>query len=232
MIRILCLFLGYVFGIIQTGFIVGKIKGIDVRDYGSKNSGTTNVLRTLGFKYALIVFSGDAFKCIVAVLTCSLLLGNQYPDIIRILQLYTCVGVIIGHNYPFYMGFKGGKGIAATAGFVISLCFQIPCGWQLVVLGLIVFFGTCAISHYVSLSSILLYASIVIEIIIMGERGYLGFDTVTDRPLLTEYYIIMFLLMCLAMWRHKTNIVRLINHTERKTYLFAKPELNISEDKK
>lgn len=229
MIRLLCLLLGYIFGIIQSGFIVGKIKGIDVREYGSKNSGTTNVLRTLGFKYALIVFGGDALKCIIAVLLCALFFGGNYSDILRILQLYTCVGVIIGHNYPFYMGFKGGKGIAATAGFVISLCFQIPCGWQLVILGIIIFFGTCAITHYVSLSSIVLYLSIVIEIVIMGETGLLGFDKAVSRPMLTEYYLLVVFLFGLALWRHRTNIVRLFNHTERKTYLFAKPELDLKK---
>ena len=66
--RIICLVLGYALGLIQTGYIVGRLKGIDIRDYGSKNAGTTNVLRTLGTRYGILVLLGDAFKCVIAVL--------------------------------------------------------------------------------------------------------------------------------------------------------------------
>lgn len=224
--RVLCLALGYVFGLIQSGYIIGKLKGIDVRQYGSKNAGTTNILRTLGLKYAVWVFVIDALKCIVAVLVCKMIFQNLYSDIIKLLQIYTCLGVILGHNYPFYMGFRGGKGIAATGGFVISYCFQLPIGYQLLILGLITFFVTFFIFHYVSLSSLLLYVSILIEVIIIGEAGYLGFPPESNRMYLCEYYLIVFILTVIAFVRHKENIKRLLSKSERKTYLLQKPEIS------
>lgn len=229
MIRLLCVLLGYAFGLVQTGYIVGKIKGIDIREHGSKNAGTTNILRTMGLRYALIVFAFDAFKCIAAVLVCKLLLGNAYPDIVRLLQIYTAAGVILGHNYPFYMNFKGGKGIAATGGFVISFIWQIPNGWILVVLGLITFFGTFFITHYVSLGSLLIYVGLIIEIVIMGSKGLLGFPEAISQRCLAEYYAILVFLAILACIRHKENIKRLVRGCERKTYLTGRPEIDVNK---
>lgn len=231
MIRVLCVILGYVFGLFQTGYIIGKCKEIDVRQYGSKNAGTTNVLRTLGLKYALIVFVGDALKCIIAVVVCKLLLVNEYADIIHLLQLYTCFGVILGHNFPIYMSFRGGKGIAATSGFIISYCFQVDIGWQLLILGLLTFFITFFISHYVSLGSLLIYVFLMAEVIIIGERGYFDFPENINRACLIEYYGILFIMLCIAFIRHRENIKRLIAGNERKTYLFSKPEIDTRKEK-
>ena len=124
MARVICLILGYALGLIQTGYLVGKAKGIDIRNYGSKNAGTTNVLRTMGAKYGALVLLGDALKCIVAVLITKAVFISSYPDTICLLMLYSAAGVILGHNFPFYMNFKGGKGIAATAGLAISYFFS------------------------------------------------------------------------------------------------------------
>ena len=120
MIRVVCLLIGYVFGLFQTAFFLGKAKGIDIRQHGSGNSGTTNTLRVLGTKAGLIVFLGDCLKAIIAVCLVRFLFSETYPDLEYLLCLYTGAGVILGHNYPFYMNFKGGKGIAATAGMVIA----------------------------------------------------------------------------------------------------------------
>lgn len=98
----------------------GKTKGIDIRKYGSGNAGTTNALRVLGTKAGLIVFAGDCLKCIIAVCITRALFSTGHPENIYLLCLYTGAGSIIGHNFPFYMGFKGGKGIAATAGLILS----------------------------------------------------------------------------------------------------------------
>lgn len=134
MIRIVCLLIGYVFGLFQTGYFYGKAHGIDIRQHGSGNSGTTNALRVLGTKAGLIVFAGDCLKCMAAVWLVRLLFGGSYHSIIYLLCLYTGAGAILGHNYPFYMHFKGGKGIAATAGMVLSFH-----PW-FVVTGVVVFF--------------------------------------------------------------------------------------------
>ncbi|MBR4719227.1 MAG: glycerol-3-phosphate 1-O-acyltransferase PlsY [Lachnospiraceae bacterium] len=228
--RILCLVIGYVFGLIQTGYIVGRANGIDIRDYGSKNAGTTNVLRTMGKKYGVLVLLGDALKCIIAVLLVIYIFGNRYSDIICLLALYTSAGVILGHNFPFYMNFKGGKGIAATLGMALSYCFLIRHGILVTVIGFGMFLVIFFITNYVSLSSIVGYITLLIVIIIFGERGSYHFPTGSNRALLIEYYIVFGILTVMAVYRHKENIKRLLAGTERKTYLKSKPEIEVKKD--
>ena len=224
--RILCILIGYACGLIQTGFLIGKIKGIDIRNYGSKNAGTTNVLRTMGAKYGILVFIGDALKCVLAIELCRLIFQNRCNDIIQLLQLYGAFGTILGHNFPFYMKFKGGKGIAATAGLIISM------GSPFILAGFITFFTVYFITYYVSLSSIILYFVIFIEIIICGEIGFFNFPEAISRQSLNEFYIIFGVLLFLALFRHKDNISRLIHKKERKTYIFGKPELDLYNNEK
>ncbi len=212
MSRVICLLLGYAFGLFQTAFFYGKAHGIDIREHGSGNSGTTNALRVLGTKAGLIVFAGDCIKCILAVCLCRVIFKESQADILYLLCLYTAAGAILGHNFPFYMGFKGGKGIAATAGLILSLHpFFIP-------MGVILFFGTFFTTHYVSLGSLLVYLGFVTEIIICGQCGVFGMS----QAALIEMYIVAFLLAIMAYWKHRENIVRLLHGEERKTYLFKK----------
>lgn len=104
--RIICLVIGYAFGLFQTAYFYGKAHGIDIRKHGSGNSGTTNALRVLGTKAGLIVFAGDCLKCMLAIFLTRILFGGSHEDIIYLLALYTATGVILGHNFPFYMNFK------------------------------------------------------------------------------------------------------------------------------
>lgn len=224
--RLICILIGYACGLIQTGYIIGKLNGIDIREYGSKNAGTTNVLRTMGAKFGILVFIGDALKCILAVEICRLIFKNSCADTINLLKLYGAFGTILGHNFPFYMKFKGGKGIAATAGLIISL------GPPFVLLGFIAFFTVYFLTYYVSLGSILLYVSLFVEIIIFGELGYFNFPPEIARRTLNEFYIVFAILFVLALLRHKENIKRLIHKTERKTYVFGKPELDLYSNEK
>ncbi len=213
MIRILCLVIGYVFGLFQTAYFYGKSKGIDIREHGSGNAGTTNALRVLGTKAGLIVFAGDCLKCIIAVVLVRILFGNTYEDMIYLLCIYTAAGAILGHNFPFYMGFKGGKGIAATAGFVLSFHPSfIP-------VGLIMFFGPFFLTHYVSLGSLLVYVGFVTQLIISGQLGLFGN---MSQAHLIEMYVVALLLAVMAFWKHRANIVRLIHGEENKTYLSKK----------
>ncbi len=101
MIRVICLLIGYVCGLFQTAFIYGKMNGIDIREYGSGNAGTTNALRVLGTKAGLIVFAGDALKCILAVTIARLAFGASHPDEVYLYMLYAAAGTILGHNFPF-----------------------------------------------------------------------------------------------------------------------------------
>ena len=89
--RVICLFIGYVFGLFQTAYFYGKTKGIDIRKYGSGNAGTTNALRVLGTKAGLIVFAGDCLKCIIAVCITRALFSTGHPENIYLLCLYTCL---------------------------------------------------------------------------------------------------------------------------------------------
>ena len=111
--RILCLAIGYLFGLFQTAYIYGKMHGIDIRQHGSGNAGTTNTLRVLGTKAGLIVFAGDVLKCVLAVVVCSILFGKKYPEMVYLWKMYAAAGAILGHNFPFYLNFKGGKGISS-----------------------------------------------------------------------------------------------------------------------
>ncbi len=212
MSRLVCLIIGYAFGLFQTAFFYGKAHGIDIREHGSGNAGTTNALRVLGKRAGLIVLLGDCLKCILAVCVCRLIYGESHADMIYLLCIYTAAGAILGHNFPFYMGFKGGKGIAATAGLILSFHPSfIP-------VGVVLFFGAFFITHYVSLGSLLVYLGFVIQIIISGQMGLFGME----QGLLVEMYIVAFLLAVMAYWKHRENIVRLIHGEERKTYLTKK----------
>lgn len=214
MARVICLAIGYLFGLFQTSYILGRMHGIDIRDYGSGNAGTTNMMRTMGTKAGLITFAGDCLKCILAVVLVRLLFQNSRKEILPLLELYAAAGVIFGHNYPFYLNFKGGKGIAATAGLVLSLHPVMA------VCGIVIFFTTFFTTHYVSLGSILVYVGILIEIPILGQLGYFHME----QSALIEMYVLAAALAALAFWKHRENIKRLREGCERKTYLTKKSD--------
>lgn len=211
--RIICLAIGYLCGLFQTAYIYGKMNGIDIRQHGSGNAGTTNTLRVLGTKAGLIVFAGDVLKCIVAIVVCMLLFGKSHPDTIYLLKLYAAAGAILGHNFPFYLNFKGGKGIAATAGLIIAFHPSF------LLVGALLFFSTFFITHYVSLGSLLVYAAFLIQIIVSGQLGL--FKGMT-QPQLIELYILAGALAVMAYGKHWENIKRLLKGEERKTYLTKK----------
>ena len=211
--RIICLLIGYVFGLFQTSYFYGKMKGIDIRNYGSGNAGATNALRTLGAKAGVISFFGDALKCVFAVTIVRMLFADTCGDILPVLAMYAGTGVIIGHNFPFYLKFKGGKGIAATGGlmFATNLVLTLICA--------VIFAGVFVTTHYVSIGSILVYITFAAGMVLLGETGSLG---VVDRAGLTEIYILVLLLTALAIWKHRQNIVRLLHGNENKTYFKKK----------
>lgn len=212
--RIICLLIGYVFGLFQTAYIYGKLHGIDIRNYGSGNAGTTNTLRVFGTKAGLIVLFVDILKCILAIVVTGLLFGKSHPDMIYLLKLYAAMGAILGHNFPFYLHFKGGKGIAATAGLILSFHpYFVP-------MGVILFFGAFFLTHYVSLGSLLVYAGFMIEMVVLGQMGIFGMS----QAHLIELYIIAAFLTAMAYYKHRENIGRLLKGNERKTYLTHKSD--------
>ncbi len=217
--RLSCLAIGYACGLFQTSYIYGRLHGIDIRKHGSGNAGTTNMLRTMGTKAGLITFFGDVMKTILAVIICLAIFYRKdvNPEMFQLIKMYASAGAIIGHIFPFYLGFKGGKGIACTAGWIIT---TDP---YMVLIGLVVFFGIFCTTHYVSLGSICLYVTFFIEVMIFGTLRLSTFSTITT-PVAIECSVITGLLCAMAIFRHRENIVRLANHTEKKTYLFKHKE--------
>lgn len=205
--RIICLAIGYVFGLFQTGYIYGKLHQVDIRTMGSGNAGTTNALRTMGWKAGVITFLGDAFKCIFAVMAVRLIFGESHPEMIPTLTMYAGMGAVLGHNYPFYLKFKGGKGIAATAGLLASTT-NLP----MTLICLVAFATVVGITRYVSVGSLVVVTLYLIEIIVYGQMGGFG----VSGGYLYEMYAIAALLLISAVYKHKENIRRLMNGTENK----------------
>lgn len=193
---ILCIFFGYIFGCFSTGFFIGKLNNIDIRQYGSKSSGMTNALRTLGAKAAVFTLIGDMVKAIIPILLVKFLIF-PHLEYVRLLSLYTGLGVVLGHNYPVWLKFKGGKGIAATAGTMASfdpwiIPFALP-----------IFLISVAITRYVSVGS-LLVASIFPIWIAIRNPGEL------------HMLYVALIYTILAFIKHRSNIKRLLTGTENK----------------
>lgn len=209
--RIICLAIGYLFGLFQTAFIYGKLHGIDIREHGSGNAGTTNTLRVLGTKAGLIVLAGDIIKCILAIVISGILFDKSHPDEIYLLKLYAAAGAILGHNFPFYLKFKGERNCGDRRPYLSFHPLFVP-------MGVILFFSVFFLLHYVSLGSLLVYAGLMIEMVIVGQMGLFG----SSQAVLNEMYVITALLTALAYYKHRENIVRLLKGEERKTYLTKK----------
>lgn len=205
--RSLCVGLGYIFGLLQTGFLYGKLNGIDIREHGSGNAGSTNALRTLGKKAGIITFLGDSFKCIFAIMLVHLIYGESQPDYVFLYGLYAGLGTVLGHAYPFYLKFKGGKGIATCVGLALAINFWVA------LVAAICFFIMVKITKYVSVSSMVLMFVFATGVILLGATGGIA---VADTAILYEIYIVVIFLFCFTVYKHKDNIIRLKNGTENK----------------
>ena len=202
--RIVCLLIGYVFGLFQTGYFYGLTKHIDIRKYGSGNAGTTNTLRTLGWKAGAVTFFGDCLKSVLAVVVVRAIFKEQAE--LSLLAMYAGMGAVLGHNYPVYMKFKGGKGIASTAGLILA---TNPIMFLIVAL---VFSAIVFATRYVSLGSLVVMVVFFIEVVVYGQMGGFG---LTGAQLYEVYAIALFLAV-LGFVRHKANIKRLLSGTENK----------------
>ena len=206
----------YLLGSIPSAVWIGKkYYGIDIREHGSKNAGTTNMLRVLGKRAALPVFIIDYFKGFVAVILTSLM---RYDDNVSEawlinLRIIATAFVVLGHIYPIFAGFKGGKGVATLLGAgtgiyapILMLCFGVWC---------LVF----AIWHYVSLASMVAGCCYPTLVLIFSTMTY---DA--DAPFQSIPFIIFsWLVAILLVWTHRKNISRLREGTESKIYLWGDP---------
>ncbi len=209
--RLICLAIGYVCGLFQTGYLVGRMSHVDIRKKGSGNAGTTNALRVLGWKAGLMTFAGDVIKCVAAFLIVRFM--YQGNDSLPLLALYAGAGVTLGHNFPFYMNFKGGKGIAVMAGLVVVNSFwHLPESLLLIPVTLAFFLVPVIVTRYISVGSLAAYTAFLVEMIIIGQMGWFEMEAARCH----EFYVVLFLLTALAWYRHRANIKRLLAGTENK----------------
>ena len=206
--RIASLLIGYLFGIFQTAYFVGKANGIDIREHGSGNAGTTNALRVLGKKAGAIVFTGDFLKCFIVIHLVKILFKGMAADILPLLGLYAATGCILGHNFPVQLGFRGGKGIACTAGLLAA--FDVRIG----LIALLTFLAIVIATRYVSLGSMVIVSEFALFIIVFGQ---LGLYHMAQAPLI-ELYVLAAFLAGMAIYRHRANIARLLNGTESRIF--------------
>ena len=218
--RICCLLVGYLFGMIQTAVYYGRLKGIDIRKVGSGNAGTTNTLRVLGPKAGAVVLLGDMLKCMAAIFITYLLFGRSNPEYIILFITYTAAGAVLGHDFPVILKFKGGKGIACTAGYTIYLGIQF--NLLFILMGLVSFFLPFNLFHIVSVCSLFYYSALLIMTIIYGQMGLFF----APQGALIEVYIILAILTILAFYQHRGNIKKLLAGQERKTYVFKKNKVD------
>ena len=210
--RLICLGIGYVFGLFQTGYIYGRMHGMDIRKHGSGNAGSTNALRTMGVKAGAITLLGECFKCVIAVLVVRGIFASRCPEILPLLSLYAGFGAVLGHNYPFYLGFKGGKGIAATAGMILATDLRMAA------VCLVVFVVIVAVTRYVSLGSLVVTVLFLAGLVICGQMGEFGMA----QNYLFEMYGVGLLFTLSAFFQHRANIKRLREGTENKIGLKKK----------
>lgn len=207
---IICIIFGYAFGCISTGYLVGKAYHVDIRKYGSGNAGTTNALRTLGWKAGALTLIGDMLKAIIPIMLVRHLIFSRF-EYNQLLVLYTGLGVVLGHNYPFWLNFKGGKGIAATGGAMLAFDITIfP-------IAAVFFLGSVAITRYVSVGSLLL------AIIFPCWTAY-------RNPGDIHMIIVSLCYTASAFYMHRGNIKRLLNGTESK--LGQRVKISSEDEKK
>ncbi len=192
---LLILGIGYLLGSIPSGYLAGRLfAGIDLREKGSGSTGATNVLRHVGKKAALIVFIIDVSKGIAAVLIAKLFNLNE------IFQVATGITSLAGHIWPIWLRWRGGKAVATGLGIFLGL------SWQVGLASLGIFLSVLSITRIVSLSSVISSVSLPILMVI-------SFQGNNSSP---AYIIVSIIAMGLVIWRHRSNLRRLIAGTEPK----------------
>ena len=189
----------YLIGSINSSILISKaVMGKDIRESGSGNAGATNMLRTMGKKYAIITLVIDILKGVVALILAKLAMSFGAYDV----SMYIAgVAVVVGHNFPVFFGFKGGKGVATSLGVILLL------DWKIGLITLAIAIVIMAISKYVSLGSIM--AAVVFMILQIAVM------IINDSFDVTRLVCVL-ILGGLLIIRHRANIVRLLNGTENK----------------
>ncbi len=190
----------YLLGSIPTGFLVAKAKGIDIRSVGSGNIGATNAMRVLGKPTGIFVLLMDALKGFAAAAWLVALVLKFFtiaPEQVGPLQIVAGIGAVLGHNYTCWLKFKGGKGIATSAGVYLALA-----PWAVLV-ALVIFILAVLLTRYVSVGSIAAAAALPVAVWVM-------------TPHATLLGIVTTALGVMAIYKHRTNIKRLMAGTENR----------------
>ncbi len=185
----------YLLGSVSSAIIVSKFFGIkDIRKHGSGNAGATNTLRVAGKKAALFTYLGDALKAVIAVIGARLIFDGSIENI----AVYTAaLFVVLGHDFPVFFGFKGGKGIVTSGAAILCLDWRIGLAIHAVA------FILMALTRYVSLGSVCAALSFFILTVILHFGDIYAMS-------------VAFIMTSVAVYLHRGNIVRLIKGTERK----------------
>ncbi len=199
------LLVAYLLGSIPFGFVIGKLKGVDIREHGSKNIGTTNTGRVLGNKYAVMTYLLDSFKGFIIVFLFRFeIIPSEYCFLSPMIY---GLCAILGHTFSIYLGFKGGKAVATSGGVILGYC-----PWLLVI-GLIIFFFVTYLSSYVSLGSLVSASVITIFVIILT---IIGQDPIFLKNIDISFAIVSLIALLVIYLRHVSNIKRLYHHEESK----------------
>ena len=199
----------YLVGGIPFGFLIGKMRGVDVRTVGSKNIGATNVFRTVGKKWGVLAFACDVLKGLIPTLLAKQwALDPELPPDGSWFPLVVGVMCVVGHMLTPYMKFRGGKGVATAFGMLLGLA---P---ALVGTAFALFAVVFALSHYISLGSISAAAFLMVAVWfpILGTEGWRNLPQC----------VLVTLMAVFVIFKHRANIGRLISGTESKIYLFRK----------
>jgi acyl phosphate:glycerol-3-phosphate acyltransferase len=198
-----CCAVGYFFGSFPAGYFAGRLAGVDVRSQGSGNIGATNVLRVLGKRWGYPVFAIDVFKGFAAV-RLAFFLVRYWPTVepyAEYLGILTGIMSVVGHMFPVWLRFKGGKGVATTAGALFGLMpWVVPCVF-------LFWYTVFRTTGYVSLASIV--AAITLPIVAALFARWRFIDTWA-----LVYFCI--LIGVLVLWRHRSNFSRLLKGTEQR----------------
>lgn len=191
---------GYLLGMIPTGAVVGKSLGVDLTQVGSKRIGMTNVLRTLGVKWAIVVLIGDILKGTLAVLIVGWLVGGRPWGDVSWAQVIAAAFAVLGHTFSPLLGFKGGRGIVTGGGGLLILSPEA--------FGIAFVFGVVTVvsTRYMSLGS--LVGTAVAGAVVLAQAAFF------NGP--AAYYLYGTALPAFLFWAHRDNIQRLLNGTERK----------------
>ena len=196
--------IAYLLGSVNSAIIVGKLHKIDIREHGSGNAGLTNTLRVLGKSSAVCVLLGDILKAVIAIgITIVISKFEFFPnEYFNIASQLAGVAVVLGHIFPVYYGFKGGKGVLTS----ITVMFMI--NWEISLICLLLFIVIVAITKFVSLGSIL--AAFAFPCLVLGS---VKIPFLTDR---FDMLVFSIILAAIVIIKHRTNIGRLVQGKENK----------------